>query len=115
MSGLSDVNKGERGLGHYSAHSERRCLFQAMPRKYRVGQELAHVPISLKIASLSLSALLTNCCSQLVSDLRREKLKAMLFNLMWIPSTFDSFDVHSSIHCSSGGVDTYSLISRLFF
>jgi len=60
-----------------------------MPRKYGVGQELAQVPIPLKIASLSLSALLTNCRSQLVSGLRREKLKsnAILF-------VVDSFQAH---------------------
>ena len=48
------------------------------------------VPIPLKIVSLSLSTLLVNCHSQLVSGLGKEKLKAMLFYLMWVPSIFDS-------------------------
>jgi hypothetical protein len=50
-----------------------------MPRKCGVGQELAQVPILLKIISLSLSALLANYRSQLISGLGREKLKSMLF------------------------------------
>ena len=87
---------------HYSTHCERRCLFLAMPRKCGAGKELAPVPIPLKIVSLSLSALLANCRSQLVLGLGREKQKAMLFYLMWIPSTFDSFSAHLSIYCSSG-------------
>ena len=34
---------------------------------------------------------------QFVSDLGREKLKVMLFYLMWVSSIFDSFDGHSSM------------------
>ena len=94
-------NKKEN-WGHYSTHCGSQCLFQAMPKKCGAGQEFALMPISLKIVSLSLSVLLTNCRSQLVSSLGREKLKSMLFYLTWIPSIFDSFDDHSSVHRSSG-------------
>jgi len=52
-----------------------------MPRKYGAGQELAPLPIPSKIDSLSLSALLTNCSSNLVSSLGRDKLKAMPIHL----------------------------------
>ena len=53
--------------------------------------------------------------SQLVSSLGREKLKAMLFNLTWVPFIFNSFYVHSSIHCSSiRSMRIHSLL-RLFF
>lgn len=59
-----------------------------MPRKCGPEQELALVPILLKMVSLSLSALLANlanCRSQHVSGLGRKTLKAMLFYLMWVP------------------------------
>ena len=58
-------------------------LFQTMLRKYGVGQELVQVPILLKIVSLSLSALLTNCRSQLVSNMGRGKTKinTILFDM----------------------------------
>ena len=62
---------------HYSTHCERRCLFHAMPRKCGVGQELAPVPIPLKIISLSLLAL-TTC---LGSGKRETKSNAILFDV----------------------------------
>jgi len=87
-----------------------------MPRKCGAEQELALVPILLKMASLSLSALLANlanCRSQHVSGLGRKNTKsnAILFNVgsnttpkrNYLASIFDSFDPHLSVNYSSEG------------
>ena len=109
------LKKGERGLGHHSTHYWRWCLCQAMPKKCGAGQELAPVPILLKIVSLSLSAILVNCRSQHVSGLRSgkksTKSNAILFDVgantipkqNYLASIFDSFDAHSSVNYSSKG------------
>ena len=76
-------------------------LISSDAKKMWSGVRTCKVPIPLKIISLSLSAILANCRSQVISGLGREKLKTMLFYMMWIPSTFNCFDTHSSVHCSS--------------
>ena len=101
-------------MGRYSTQCRRWWLFQTMPKKYRAGQELAPVRSPLKIVSLSLSTLLVNCRSQLVSGLGKEKLKAMLFYLMWVPSIFNSL---MPIHLYAVALEVWCLFTHfmIFF
>ena len=80
------LKKGEREDLGITLHTiEDDAYVKRCQKKCGAGQELAPVPILLKIVSLSLSAILVNCRSQHVSGLGRKALKAMLFYLMWVP------------------------------
>ena len=96
------LRKERAGLGHYYAHSGKAILISSYAKKIWSGERTCACANSIK-----------NCFIVLVSSphqlplktcLRsgKRKLKAMLFYLMWIPSIFDSFDDHSSVHRSSG-------------
>ena len=99
---LSDTKKGESRIGALLCTQWKAILISSYAKKIWSGERTCACANSIK-----------NCFIVLVSSphqlplktcLRsgKRKLKAMLFYLMWIPSIFDSFDDHSSVHRSSG-------------
>ena len=99
---LSDTKKGERRIGALLGTQWKAMLISSDANKIWSGARICAGANFIK-----------NCFIVLVSSPHqlplktylksgKRKLKTMLFYLMWIPSIFDSFDDHSSVHRSSG-------------